>query len=163
MQFVVWNGCNVKNINTLPNYILTQKQVQVTQQVCWMLISPQELPKKLTNRLLKFLIQHDAEMQDIWFECKQKADETVSRKTWAGFEMKISLFLFPSLVFPESPNIILINMDDMGQVMTMGDRVLISCHLFIDYKLFWAKLFVATVFKANVCVSMSFSVNSRKK
>ena len=79
-----------------------------------MLISPQELPKKLTNRLPKFLIQHDAEMQDIWFECKQKADETVSRKTWAGFEMKISLFLFPSLVFLESPNIILINMDDMG-------------------------------------------------
>ena len=79
-----------------------------------MLISPQELPKKLTNRLPKFLIQHDAEMQDIWFECKQKTDETVSRKTWAGFEMKISLFLFPSLVFPHSPNIILINMDDMG-------------------------------------------------
>ena len=79
-----------------------------------MLISPQELPKKLTNRLLKFLIQHDAEMQDIWFECKQKADETVSRETWTGFEMKISLFLFPSLAFSHSPNIILINMDDMG-------------------------------------------------
>ena len=51
----------------------------------------------------------------IWFECKQIC-RTVSRKTWVSFEMKMVrlLLLLPAWVFSDPPNIILINMDDMG-------------------------------------------------
>ena len=60
------------------------------------------------------------DMQDLVFECKQAMHSPVSSGPWVSSKMSTSLLLhllvLPFCVSSNPPNIILINMDDMGWV-----------------------------------------------
>ena len=60
----------------------------------------------------------EPEMQDLVFECKQAMQSPVPSEPWARYKMSFPFLLLflvlPLHVFSSPPNIILINMDDMG-------------------------------------------------